>query len=155
MMLWSVLIFTGLIASHSALAGEVSVQADCRHTSKSFYCVKFVQNYDGDTFTANISSVHPLLGDKITVRVGGIDTPEMHSDKPCERQAAFKAQQAVQKILAEARRIDLRNVQRDKYFRVLADVVVDGRSLADYLLRARMAVPYDGQAKEDVNWCRR
>lgn len=149
------LILLGLTGTLGAMAEDIGIQAECRHTSESLYCVKFVRNYDGDTFTADISSVHPLLGDKITVRVNGIDTPEMNADKPCERQAAFRAQQEAEKVLADARRIDLRNVKRDKYFRVLADVSVDGKSLAEHLLRARMAVPYDGQAKEDVNWCRR
>jgi micrococcal nuclease len=129
--------------------------AACKHNSKAFHCVRFLHNYDGDTFTVNISSVHPLLGDKITVRVLGVDAPEIAADDACERAAALKAQQMVEKALGNARRIDLVDIQRDKYFRVLADVEVDGKSLAKMLLKENLGVEYDGGHKEHVNWCRR
>jgi micrococcal nuclease len=129
--------------------------SSCTHTSSEFSCVRFLRNYDGDTFTVNIASVHPLLGDQITVRIDGIDAPELHSEDSCERQAAFKAQQVVEKHLASARRIDLKGIKRDKYFRVLATVKVNGKSLAKLLLDEGLAVEYDGGHKETVNWCRR
>ena len=152
-MTWKALLATALLMSHAAIAQEI--QGVCSSTDSTLPCVSFLRNYDGDTFTVNIKYVHPLLGDKITVRVNGIDAPEMKSSSACERQAAFRAQQEVEKVLANARRIDLKNVQRDKYFRVLADVRVDGKSLSDHLLQARLAVPYDGGHKEYTNWCKR
>ncbi len=154
-MTWKVLIALGFLVTHGAFAQEPEIQSSCGATNSSLPCVRFLRNYDGDTFTVNISYVHPLLGDQITVRVNGIDAPEIGADKACERQAAFKAQQEVEKILASARRIDLKNVQRDKYFRVLAEVRVDGKSLSEHMLQARLAVPYDGGHKEDTNWCKR
>ncbi len=38
-------------------------------------------------------------------------------------------------------------MQRGKYFRIVADVYVDGNSLADELLQAELAKPYDGGKK--------
>lgn len=40
--------------------------------------------------------------------------------------------------------IELRNIQRSKYFRILADVYIDGVSLADNLIQSGHARPYDG-----------
>ena len=34
-------------------------------------------------------------------------------------------------ILKDAERIDLKNMERGKYFRIAADVIVDGESLAE------------------------
>jgi len=55
-------------------------------------------------------------------------------------------------ILKDAETIDLKNIERGKYFRIVADVFVDGESLADELIEAGIAVPYDG-GKKTHNWC--
>lgn len=150
-----ILILAGAWIAIYAGADEVmELSASCAHTASSFNCVKYVRNYDGDTFTVNISSVHPLIGQQITVRVDGVDSPEMESKDACERQAAIRAQHETEKFLSAGRRIDLKQTKRDKYFRVLADVNVDGESLAKHLLEERLAVPYDGGHKNPVDWCR-
>ena len=38
-------------------------------------------------------------------------------------------------------------MQRGKYFRIVADVYYDGKSLADVLLKNNLAVRYDGETK--------
>ena len=45
------------------------------------------------------------------------------------------ARNLVENILKNAKRIDLTNVEKDKYFRILADVNVDGRDLKEILLK--------------------
>jgi micrococcal nuclease len=55
-------------------------------------------------------------------------------------------------ILKDAEQIVLRNMERGKYFRVAADVVVDGENLADMLVEAGVAIRYDGGTKTK-NWC--
>ena len=113
-----------------------------------------MKNYDGDTITVQIPGVHPLLGDKISVRVLGIDTPEKNGKKACEKQKARVAQKLVENQLKQAKHIELRNVNRDKYFRILAEVWVDGRSLASLLIKNKLAYPYDGGRKpSSYNWC--
>jgi len=128
--------------------------ANCKHSATRFNCVEYVGNYDGDTLTFDVADVHPLLGKDMKVRVHGIDTAEIRSDDACEREVAAKTQQMVQELISGANRVDLVNVAREKYFRVLADVMVDNRSLAEYLLRKGLAIRYDGGTKPDVNWCR-
>jgi micrococcal nuclease len=116
-------------------------------------CVEYVRNYDGDTITFNIQQVHPLFGDEIKVRVEGVDAAEMSSDNDCEKIVAERAKAEVKELLSGAERVDLIDAQRDKYFRVLADVIYDGRSLKEYLLKRNLAIPYDGKTKPRVDWC--
>lgn len=139
-------VLVNLIAS-SALAG------DCTHEITAFHCVEYVKNYDGDTVTFNIPKVHPLLGKGISVRILGLDTPERHTKNVCERRASAKAQKIVHDVLVSAKQIDLVNISRDKYFRIDADIIADGKNVKDIIMKANLAVPYDGGKKAKVDWC--
>lgn len=127
---------------------------DCSHGLGIFRCVEFVDNYDGDTLTVNIPRLHHFFGKKIPIRIRGIDTPERNSDNPCEKERALKAKQITHDFLVKALDIELHNIGRGKYFRIVADVIVDGKSLGDELVYRGLAVPYDGGEKPLVNWCR-
>ncbi len=130
--------------------------SDCAHDSKTFRCVQYVKNYDGDTVTVKIPGVHPLIGDNISVRITGIDTPEKTGKKPCEKERARDAQRFVANQLKNAKSIELRQVGRDKYFRILAEVWADGQNVGDLLIKNKLALPYDGGRKPaGTNWCLR
>jgi len=43
----------------------------------------------------------------------------------------------------------LRNIDRGKYFRIVADVYIDGKSLAQMLLTKGLAKVYDGGKKSE------
>lgn len=126
---------------------------DCLHTRNTFRCVDYVSNYDGDTIRFNIHDVHPLIGNNISVRVLGVDTPEKNGKLPCESERGRIVQQFVERIMKSAKNIELRDVGKDKYFRILAQVNVDGKDLADMLIKNRMAYPYSGGTKMRTNWC--
>jgi micrococcal nuclease len=130
-----------------------ALASDCKHDANNFRCVKVLKNYDGDTITVSIPDVHPLLGEKISVRIRGIDTAEVKGKTPCEKDAARVARNLVESLTKNAKVIDLQNIDRDKYFRILADVMVDGKSVKDILIKNQLAVAYDGGTKEKVNWC--
>jgi endonuclease YncB( thermonuclease family) len=115
--------------------------------------VDFVSAYDGDTLTVNLPSVPNVFGKNISVRVRGIDTPEIKGKTECEIEAAVKARNLVRQLLLSANRIDLVNVGRDKYFRLLADVIFDSNSLSQVLIKKRLAISYDGGHKPDTDWC--
>jgi len=108
--------------------------------------------YDGDTFRANIPDYPPIIGQHIGVRINGVDTPEMHGKCEQEKVLARKAKQYTVKILLNARTIELRNIQRGKYFRIVADVYADGISVGEGLVREGFAVVYDG-GKKVKDWC--
>ena len=126
---------------------------DCNHSNTEFKCVKYVKNYDGDTIVFNIPNVPSIIGDRISVRVRGIDTPEIRTKNKCEKNLGRTARKLVKSLLSKSKRIDLKNVQRGKYFRVVADVSIDGRNLKDILLKENLAYEYDGGTKKYLNWC--
>ncbi len=136
-------------------AAVAHAEEACTHDDHTFRCVKYIKNYDGDTLTFDIPNVHPLLGRKISIRVAHLDTPEMKGKQPCEKDAARTAQRLIEHLLKNAKRIDLQNVERDKYFRILADVIVDGRNINDLLLKNNLAYAYEGGTKKKINWCDR
>ena len=128
---------------------------ECKHDDKTFRCVHFVRNYDADTITVKIDNVPALIGNNIGVRVRHVDSPEIKGKLPCEKDAARTARRLIENLLKSAKRIDLENVGRDKYFRILADVRVDGKNLADVLIKNSLAYRYEGDTKQKINWCNR
>lgn len=107
--------------------------------------------YDGDTFRANLSSGHPLISNNIRVRLSGIDTPEMKSKCWRERQLAKKARDYLRKRLKGSNDITLKNLQRGKYFRIVADVFIDGVNINKELVDKKLAYVYKKGRKN--NWC--
>ena len=112
----------------------------------------YVRNYDGDTITFNLPGLHPIIGEKISIRVNGIDTPEIRGKCEKEKYDAKQAKEVVADILKDAEQIILKNMERGKYFRIAADVIVDGENLADVVIEAGVAVRYDG-GKKTHKWC--
>lgn len=107
--------------------------------------------YDGDTFTASIKDWPRVAGERISVRVWGIDTPEMRGKCEEEKLLARKAKKHTVAMLRAAKTIELVNLRRDKYFRLLAEVSVDGKDLGYSLIKSELARPYDGGKK--TSWC--
>lgn len=142
----TILLIFGL-ASHAA--------EDCQHDASTFRCVRYVRNYDADTITFDIPNVHPLIGKNISVRVRHVDTPEIKGKQPCEKDVARTAKRLIENQLKAAKRIDLTDVAKDKYFRILANVIVDGKSLKDILLKNNLAYAYEGGTKSKMSWCKR
>lgn len=103
--------------------------------------------YDGDTFRAVINEFPPIIGNRIGIRIAGIDTPEMTDKRPQIQALARKAKQYTVKRLREGKLIKLENMRRDKYFRILADVIIDGTSLGSELIQQGLAKPYEGGTK--------
>ena len=113
---------------------------------------KVISVYDGDTFRVNIDSLPPIVGKNIAIRVSGVDTPEIRGKCQYEKNLALKARDFVRVKLANAKEIKLTNLQRGKYFRVVASVLVDGVSLEQELLDNKLAYRYDGGKK--LSWCK-
>lgn len=114
----------------------------------TIYVDEVIRVYDGDTFYCNIKQWPPILGENIGIRVNGIDTPEMRGSSPEIKALALQAKQLVSDTLFGAERITLKHIKRGKYFRVVADVECDGKGLAEILIEAGLAKPYDGGTKE-------
>ena len=113
---------------------------------------KVISVYDGDTFRVDIASLPPIVGKNIPIRVNGVDTPEIQGKCKYEKNLALKARDFVRIKLTNAKEIKLTNLQRGKYFRVVANVVVDGVSLEQELLDNKLAYEYSGGKK--LSWCK-
>lgn len=107
--------------------------------------------YDADTFRVNIKDWPPLIGERIPIRVNGVDAPEIRGRCESEKKGARLAKQFTVAQLRNASTIELRNMQRGKYFRILADVYVDGKNLTELLIKANHARPYTGGKRK--GWC--
>ena len=59
----------------------------------------FIKNYDGDTITVNIPDYPPIVGEKISIRVNGVDTPELRTKSDKEKQLARTAKRLVNSLL--------------------------------------------------------
>ena len=107
-------------------------------------CIKV---YDGDTIT--IAAKLPYKKSPIyrfSVRLNGIDTPEIKGKDEDEKQCAVLARDALKETIIN-KTVYLENVQTEKYGRILADVVCDGININNWMVTQRFAVKYDGGTK--------
>jgi endonuclease YncB( thermonuclease family) len=111
---------------------------------------RIISVYDGDTFTCDIDNYPEIIGKKIPVRIFGIDTPEMKDKNIKVKVLAEKAKAFTKNKLITAKKVELRNMRRDKYFRILADVFVDDENIGDLLIKEELARPYFGKIK--IQW---
>lgn len=125
--------------------------------AQNFDDVKVISVYDGDTFKVNLPCTQDIFCRDMSVRVNGIDTPEMKTKNYCEKQKAKEGKALTKDILSKGPVI-LKNCQRDKYFRLLCDVSVLGKNqgynLSEELINANLAVEYHGETKAEVDWCK-
>ena len=112
---------------------------------KTYGIVKYIVSvYDGDTFMVNIKGYPPIVGDEISIRINGVDTPEKRGTSGYVKELAEKARKFTEHKLMNAKTIELRNMRRGKYFRIVADVYVDGQNLAKELIRVGLGKEYGG-----------
>lgn len=107
--------------------------------------------YDGDTLYIELPGLPVELRD-VTIRVLGVDTPEIKGKCTIEKTLAVQARDFVRQILTEAETVAYRGIGWDKYGgRIDAVVLVNGTDLAKLIVEAGLGRPYDGGAREP--WC--
>ena len=106
-----------------------------------------VEVYDGDTFKIDLEGLAPIFGKKLAIRVKGIDPPEIRGTSQKVKTLAVQARELTEQTLKGAQRIELRNPERGKYFRIVAEVWVDGKTLATMLKDKGLAKDYDGESE--------
>lgn len=107
---------------HSTTKGEFQALPRCKS-------LPTLQILDGDTFACDIDEHSAIAGKNISIRLRGINTPELKSRNEEERKFANLEKQRLSDLLNKAQVIELRNLGRDKYFRINADVYIDGEPL--------------------------
>ena len=108
---------------------------------------RIVSVYDGDTLTVDIPQWPSIAGKRIGVRVKGVDTPEMKDKRPHIRELALTAKVLVATLCPNGSTAELTNIERGKYFRLVASVSCGGQDVATALLAVGLANPYDGGTK--------
>ena len=116
------------------------------------YPADVVRVIDGDTVAVNVR-VWPSVLIETSIRVLGVDTPELRGKCESEREKAREARSFVRKLLPAGSKIVLKKVKPDKYAgRHDAEIwLADGRSLAELLIGAKLAREYHGEARQ--TWC--
>lgn len=112
---------------------------------------RVVSVYDGDTIRVDIEGWPPIVGRSIPVRLRGVDTPEIRGKCPREKHLAAKAREWLRTQLLVADTVALMNIERGKYFRLVATVLVDDRDVAAELIGLGLGRPYGGGGRE--SWC--
>ena len=108
---------------------------------------KVIKVYDGDTITiaARLPDTEgPIF--RFSVRLNGIDTPEIRGKSPEEKELAIFVRDALTERIF-GKMVELRNVSNEKYGRILADVYLDDININEWLIQENFAVPYDGGKK--------
>jgi micrococcal nuclease len=112
---------------------------------------RVIEVIDGDSLRA-VASIWPGQTVTVSVRIRGIDAPEMRSRCEDERRRAVAARERARQAVGAAP-VRLANISGGKYFgRVLADVVTaSGDDLAALMLAEELARPYSGKRRS--SWC--
>tara|TARA_Y100000593_G_C4185652_1_gene274252 strand:+ start:129 stop:554 length:426 start_codon:yes stop_codon:yes gene_type:complete len=101
--------------------------ADCVKDIPNFTSAKVVKCYDGDTVTLAVLSPDETLAYKYSVRLMGVDTPELRGPK-ADAENAQKARDYVSSlILGKIVNVKLES-KYDKYGRLLATIYAPGVS---------------------------
>jgi endonuclease YncB( thermonuclease family) len=112
-----------------------------------------IKVYDGDTIT--IASKLPYLSSplyRFSVRLSGIDCPEIKGKDENEKQCAQIAKQEMSDLIMN-KIVTLKNIETEKFGRILADVYMGDLHLNKHMIEKRLAVTYDGGTKiSPKNW---
>lgn len=111
-----------------------------------------IKVYDGDTITiaAKLPYNDSLLY-RFSIRLNGIDSPEIKGHSEDEKAAAQVSKRALENLILH-KYVVLKNKSTEKYGRILADVYIvydknDKLHLNKWMLDNRYAVEYDGGTK--------
>ena len=112
---------------------------------------KVISVYDGDTIRVNIDSFPDIIGKNISIRLKGIDAPEIKGKCQKEINLAIMARDYLRNAINKSNQIELRNIKRGKYFRIVGELYIDGINVTKNLIKRKLAYHYSGGKKR--TWC--
>jgi endonuclease YncB( thermonuclease family) len=74
-----------------------------------------------------------------------VDTPEIRGKCDTEKKLAYKARDFTANKLMNAESIQLYNLKRGKYFRIIADISIDRINLANEIIEEKLGTQYNGR----------
>jgi micrococcal nuclease len=106
---------------------------------------------DGDTISVTLSNLPPPLN-KLSIRLYGIDTPELRGKCANERALAIKARDFL-KILVNGNDVVVKDYSWDKYGgRIVGKAYVNNLNLSTLMIVHGIAMPYYGVGAK-TDWC--
>ena len=115
------------------------------------YPCHLIKVIDGDSFIADIDLGFDIVLKSQSVRLDGIDTPELHSSDPVEQKQALLSKQALIDLISSSNLIlQVSKNDRDKYGRILAIMISNGVNVNEHLSLHNYAVKYEGENKSKV-----
>jgi len=118
------------------------------------YDAKIIRAIDGDTIVIAAPYLLAPLKPELGVRIFGVDTPEKSFRAKCESEKVRGEQASVfvKDVIAGTKKHQVVLYDWDKFGgRVLGDILLDGMSLRDLLIKNSFARAYFGDAKQ--SWC--
>jgi len=103
-----------MVASASRTLNNISCSSLLNSFAESYGDYQgavYVRNYEGDTITFNLPCLHPIIEEKIFIRVNGVDTPEIREKFKKEKYDAKQAKQMVANILKLAEQVAVKNME--------------------------------------------
>lgn len=141
----------GVLAALLMLAGCMPQSAGPTHPldgNADHPVIEVVRIVDGDTIWLREVST----GKVVSARLTGYDTPEtFHPGCAMEKALGDRAKARLDQLLRQARDIAPQPHGTDKYGRLLIELTLDGRPLADIMVAEGLAVRYDGGRR--IDWC--
>ena len=119
------------------------------------YEVKVLKIVDGDTVDVDIDLGFGIVLTDERVRIMGIDTPESRTRNKVEKVFGLAAKTRLKELLDKRAILitfDDRNGEdmKGKFGRVLGDFKCGDKTVTEIMIEEGHAVPYHGQAKEDI-----
>lgn len=110
------------------------------------YC-KVIKVYDGDTITVAAKTPGTNIVYRFSVRLAGIDTPEMTSNNNIEKERAIFVRDRLHDLVF-GKIVLLQNLSMEKYGRILADIYLDDLHVNQYMIDNQYAYVYNGGKKQ-------
>jgi endonuclease YncB( thermonuclease family) len=123
--------------------------------SAEVYDFPITRVIDGDTVEFEARFLPAPLNPVLSIRVFGVDTPESGFRAKCPEEAILgaAASKFTKDMVAHSKKQQVSLKTWDKYGgRVLGDVLLDGKSLSEELVKNGYARPYFGDKK--APWCK-
>lgn len=125
------------------------VNADEDHHKKYNYEISRV--IDGDTVELKVDWLPVELGDNISLRINGIDAPEIRGKCYEEYLKALRSKVFLREMIDDAQKYRIVIYDKDKYFRLVGDIIIDNEYASTLMIKSELARPYNGRSK--TSWC--
>jgi endonuclease YncB( thermonuclease family) len=126
--------------------------AQSSQKSINYNNTRVLRAVDGDTFELRALWLPRELGNRLYLRIEGIDTPERKAKCEKERIAANNATYRATQLLQQAKHAMPHVTGWDKYGgRVVGELLIDGIPFSQIMIKEGYARPYNGGAKK--SWC--